>query len=449
MDLWFLPLGGTGEIGMNLNLYGHNRSWLMVDCGVTFSNHDKSLPDVIMANPEFIVRRRSKLAGLVLTHAHEDHIGALVHLWSQLKCPVYATPFAADVLRRKLREHRLLAQVPLHEVVSGDTVKLGPFQVRWLSITHSIPEANALLIETSIGRIFHTGDWKIDEEPLLGAPIDADQFRALADLGVNAMVCDSTNAMVAGTSGSESSLLSGLLEAVNSAKQAVVVTTFASNLARLNSLAKVASATGRNFCLLGMSMRNMLKTAQDTGYWDDQMTPSSPRQIHDYPRSKRLIIAAGSQGDEGAALYRLAQGTHQHYALEAGDCVIFSSRIIPGNEEQVEDLVKMLKRKQIRVIIGSDQKIHVSGHPAVEELRQMYGWVKPKLVIPTHGTAAHMAANAKIAAEGGSQTLTGTNGDLFRIAPQPTISRQFAFTGRLGCNAGSKLRVLPKTAMAG
>ena len=439
-DLWFLPLGGTGEIGMNLNLYGHHQSWLMVDCGVSFQRDDPRQPDVFMADPHFILQRRQQLQGLILTHAHEDHLGAVAHLWPQLQCPVYATPFAAHVLRRKLREHRLLTRVPLHEVAPGQIVTCGPFRVQWMDITHSIPEAQALLIETGAGRIFHTGDWKLDADPVIGKPFAADQFSRLADLGIDAMVCDSTNAMEPGASHSEASLLAGLQVAVEAAKEAVIITTFASNLARLNTIAKIAAATGRQLCLLGLSMNNMLRAALETGYWDAPIRPVSPEQILHAPRSKRLIVAAGSQGDEGAALQRLTLGTNKHYSLVSGDTVIFSCRVIPGNEAQVAALVEQLEKQRMHIVIDPEQPIHASGHPATDELKQMYGWVKPKLVIPTHGTPAHIKANASIATQCQAQTLTGLNGDLFCIAPKIEVRRSFAKVGRLGDYGKGQLR---------
>lgn len=444
-DLWFLPLGGTGEIGMNLNLYGHDGEWLMVDCGVTFPKpgriaadgtvHHRGEPPVQMADPAFIADRREQLAGLVITHAHEDHVGAVPYLWPLLQCPIYTSRFTAEILRRKLAEFDLLHRVPIHVVDVGDRRQIGPFEVEWLALTHSIPDPNALMIRTPIGRIFHSGDWKLDDEPLVGHGYSRETFTNLAVEGVDAMVCDSTNATVAGHSTSEAVLYEGLLKAVESAEGRVIVTCFGSNIARLHTLARVARKTGRYMGLLGRSLINMSGAAKAAGLWiagDHLITPSHLGYL---PRSEVLGIATGSQGEPRTALTRLAAGNHPDVELEAGDKVIFSARAIPGNEEGIDALISRLKDMGVEVMTAeaSTIPIHASGHPAREELEAMYRWVQPRLAIPVHGEALHMDAHAGIArATGVPKTLVGRNGDLFMIRPVPGIRRQLVEAGRLG-----------------
>ncbi len=444
-DLWFLPLGGTGEIGMNLNLYGHDGHWLMVDCGVTFPKpgriaadgtlHHRGEPPVQMADPAFIVDRREQLAGLVITHAHEDHVGAVPYLWPLLQCPIYTSRFTAEILRRKLAEVDLLHRVPIHVVEVGDRRQIGPFEVEWLALTHSIPDPNALMIRTPIGRIFHSGDWKLDDQPLVGHGYSRETFTNLAVEGVDAMVCDSTNATVAGHSISEAVLYEGLLQAVTSARGRVVVTCFGSNIARLHTLARVARQTGRYMGLLGRSLVNMSGAAKAAGLWNAENQLINPAHLGYLPRSEVLAIATGSQGEPRTALTRLAAGNHRDVELEAGDRVIFSARAIPGNEEGIAALISRLKAMGVEVMTAetSDIPVHASGHPAREELEAMYRWVQPRLAIPVHGEATHMEAHADIAkATGVPKTLVGRNGDLFMIRPVPGIRRQLVEAGRLG-----------------
>lgn len=444
-DLWFLPLGGTGEIGMNLNLYGHDGHWLMVDCGVTFPKpgriaadgtlHHRGEPPVQMADPAFIVDRREQLAGLVITHAHEDHVGAVPYLWPLLQCPIYTSRFTAEILRRKLAEFDLLHRVPIHVVEVGDRRQIGPFEVEWLALTHSIPDPNALMIRTPIGRIFHSGDWKLDDQPLVGHGYSRETFTNLAVEGVDAMVCDSTNATVAGHSISEAVLYEGLLQAVTSARGRVVVTCFGSNIARLHTLARVARQTGRYMGLLGRSLVNMSGAAKAAGLWNAENQLINPAHLGYLPRSEVLAIATGSQGEPRTALTRLAAGNHRDVELEAGDRVIFSARAIPGNEEGIAALISRLKAMGVEVMTAetSDIPVHASGHPAREELEAMYRWVQPRLAIPVHGEATHMEAHADIAkATGVPKTLVGRNGDLFMIRPVPGIRRQLVEAGRLG-----------------
>ncbi|SNB58309.1 ribonuclease J [Marinobacter sp. es.042] len=453
-DLWFLPLGGTGEIGMNLNLYGHDGAWLMVDCGVTFPKpgriaadgtvHYRGEPPVQMADPAFIADRRDRLAGLVITHAHEDHVGAVPYLWPLLQCPIYTSRFTAEILRRKLAEFDLLHRVPIVEVETDQSKQIGPFSVQWLALTHSIPDPNALMIRTAAGNIFHSGDWKLDEQPLVGHGYSPKTFTDLAEEGVQAMVCDSTNATVSGHSVSEAALHEGLLRAIRSAEGRVVVTCFGSNIARLHTLASIARETGRYIGLLGRSLINMSGAARAAGLWDSADQLINPAHLGYLPRDEVLAVATGSQGEPRTALRRLASGTHPDFELEAGDTVIFSARAIPGNEESIEALVTRLKELGVRVITAEDADlpIHASGHPAQEELELMYKWVKPAIAIPVHGEAEHMETHADIAkATGVPRAMVGRNGDLFMIRPVPGIRRQVVETGRLGWHKEGLVRV--------
>lgn len=454
-DLWFLPLGGTGEIGMNLNLYGHDGQWLMVDCGVTFPRpgrvvadgtvHQRGEPPVQMADPAFIADRRDQLAGLIITHAHEDHVGAVPYLWPLLQCPVYTSRFTAEILRRKLAEFDLLHRVPIHVVDVEERRTIGPFQVEWLALTHSIPDPNALMIRTPAGNIFHSGDWKLDDEPLVGHGYTPGTFKALADEGVAAMVCDSTNATVAGHSTSESVLEKGLLAATQGAPGRVIVACFGSNIARLHTLANVARATGRYMGLLGRSLINMSGAAKAAGVWNADDHLINPAHLGYLPREEVLAVATGSQGEPRTALRRMAMGTHPDVELEPGDRVIFSARSIPGNEEAIDALIANLKEQGVEVITAeaADLPIHASGHPAQDELRAMYQWVQPEVAIPVHGEAEHMDVHAGLARDCGvPKSLLGRNGDLFMIRPVPGMRRQVAEVGRLGWEKGELLRVV-------
>ncbi|GGX39860.1 ribonuclease J [Saccharospirillum salsuginis] len=435
-DLWFLPLGGCGEIGMNLNLYGHDGQWLMVDCGVTFADPGQThQPHVQMPDPSFIEQHRDKLAGIVITHAHEDHIGAVPYLWRRFRAPVYATAFTVEILKRKLAEFGLIGTVPVTVVQAGDRIPIGPFEVEWLHITHSIPEPNAIMVRTSVGSVFHTADWKLDPDPVLGDRYQAELFQRLAEDPPNAMVCDSTNALVEGHSVSEAVLYEGLRKVVTEAEGRVVVSCFASNVARLKTLMRVAEDSDRRVAILGRSLKNMVSAAKATGYWKHQAPFIDPFDLGYFPKAHFLAIATGSQGEPRAALHRLARDQHPDLTLDAGDTVVFSARVIPGNERLVENLINLFKRRGIHVVTAEEYglPIHASGHPAQDELKQMYQWVQPQLAIPVHGEVEHMAANARVAKECGvPRQLTGENGDLFFIGPVPGVRRQAVKTGRLG-----------------
>jgi ribonuclease J len=437
-QFWFLPLGGTGEIGMNLNLYGHNNQWLMVDCGITFDEPlipgDKQSFRVVAADPKFISQQKETLAGIVITHAHEDHIGGVAHLWQRFPAPVYTTPFTAEVLRRKLAQAGLSGKVSIIEVNELDVMQVGHFKIRWLPITHSLPEPFALTISTPVGTVLHTADWKIDRSPVTGKAFDCATFSCLAEDNILAMVCDSTNALKQGYSTSEFECRRGLLETIEKQSGRVVVTCFASNIARLLTLAYVATQTGRYMAVLGRSLQNMVSIARVTGYWPEDVILVDPAHLGYLPANEVLAVATGSQGEPRAALHRLAYDNHFDLGLDAGDCVVFSAMIIPGNEDPIERLVKQFESRKIEVIMSADSAapIHASGHPNQEELAQMYRWVKPQIAIPVHGEAEHLAANAEVAKNNGIQkSFNGRNGDLYQLAPQPMLKRGAVPVGRI------------------
>ena len=443
-DFWFLPLGGTGEIGMNMNLYGHNKQWLMVDCGITFAKpteEEKALglpasaPPIQMADPEFISARRESLVGLVITHAHEDHIGAVPHLWEQLLCPIYTTRFTAEILDRKLQEAGLAKRVTVHIVDPTVRYDIGVFNLQWVTLTHSIPEPYALVIRTPVAKVFHTADWKLDLEPVIGAPYSEAEYRAIGDEGMDAMICDSTNADIKGHSTSEATLATGLEQIIKQAKGRVVVGCFGSNLARLKTLYDIAANCDRHVALLGRSMLNIAAAAKKSGIWPEQNNIIDSAYLAYMPKSAIIAIATGSQGEPRTALYRLSHDNFYDLALEAGDTVIFSSRAIPGNEQAIDALIARLEAMQISVITQekTELAIHASGHPAMDELEAMYRWIRPDMAIPVHGEPKHLKANAKLAnAVGVPRQKIGKNGDLFYIAPYRGIRRNAVKTGRLG-----------------
>lgn len=418
-DFLFVPLGGCGEIGMNLNLFGHAGQWLMVDCGITFEK-DEDRPGlgnrVEMADPIFINNRSEALVGLIATHAHEDHIGAIAHLWPELRCPIYTTPFTRNVLLRKLRQKGIDA--PIVTVQEGETITLGGFNVTWIPITHSTPETNALLIETTAGRVLHTADWKIDSAPIVGRAFEPEVYRSLGRDGIDAIVCDSTNATQSGHSFSESELFEGLLAAVADSPGRVVVGCFSSNIARLQTLGHVAEVSGRYIGVIGRSIEAMVRNARMAGYLKEHFNLVDSFNLGYLLPNEVLAVATGSQGEARAALRRLATDTHPDINLVAGDHVIFSAKTIPGNEEDVGLLVAALESKGVKVTQSetSARPIHASGHPYKEELQQMYEWIKPRVAIPVHGEAIHMQCNADIAkACNVPIQLTGCNGDVFDI----------------------------------
>src|SRR5438067_2562823 len=415
--LYFLPLGGSGEIGMNLNLYGHDGKWLIVDCGVTFGE-EEHLPgvDVIMADPAFIVERRDRLLGIVATHGHEDHIGAIPYLWPQLQCPVWATPFTASLLRAKLIEAGLADRVPINIVPMSGRFDIGPFDLELITLTHSIPEPNAVVVRTRVGTVLHTGDWKLDPDPLIGSPTDEDRPRQIGDEGVLAIVCDSTNSLRPGSSGSEGELRQSLTDLIGRYDGRVAVARFASNVARLQTIAQAARVNDRDVALVGRSLWRMDKAARETGYLADVPRFLTEDEAGYVPRDKILMICTGSQGESRAALARIARDDHPNITLEQGDVVIFSSRVIPGNEKPIGRLQNALVRLGVEVVTETDHFVHVSGHPARDELVRMYQMIRPRIAIPVHGEARHLAAHAELARTCQVQdALVIENGDMVRL----------------------------------
>jgi ribonuclease J len=437
-DLTFLPLGGTGEIGMNLNLYRTAGRWLAVDCGIGFGGAELPEVDVMMPDPGFIAERRDRLVGLVITHAHEDHLGAVPWLWRSLRCPVYATPFAAAVLRRKLAETQLLAEVPLHIIPPGARLTLGPFDLQLLRVAHSTPESQALVIRTAAGTVLHTGDWKLDPDPLVGPPTDEAAFAALGEAGVLAMIGDSTNALVEGHSGSEADVRRTLTSVIRSLHGRVAVTCFASNVARVESVAMAARAAGRSVALVGRSLRNLAAAARECGYLTDVPPFATEDEANDIPDENLLILVTGSQGEPRSALARIAADSHPRIALGEGDTVVFSSRVIPGNERAIGTVQDNLVRRGVRLMTDESAMIHVSGHPARDELRRLYSLVRPRYAVPVHGEWRHLAAHAALAREAGAQPILLEDGDMLSLAPGAAEVVDSAPVGRLVLD-GSRL----------
>ncbi len=436
--LHFLPLGGAGEIGMNLNLYEYGGSWLMCDLGVTFAGDELPGIDLVMPDIAYIERRRRKLLGLVLTHAHEDHLGAVPYLWPRLGCPVFATPFTAALLRAKLDEGADgIEEMEITELPLGGEVTLGPFRIELVSLTHSIPEPNALVVHTPVGSVMHTGDWKLDPEPLISGPVDETAIAERGDAGILAMVCDSTNVFEPGHSGSEADVRRSLIEIVAARRGRVAITTFASNLARLLSIHAAARANGRACVALGRSMRRLIRCARETGYLPDGTRFLSDREARGLAPDRVLYMLTGSQGEPNAALARIADGNHPAVTLEAGDSVIFSSKIIPGNERAIFDLINRLTSLDIETVTEKEGFVHVSGHPNRAELERMYRLVRPGIAIPVHGEARHLREHAGLARSFQvPSVLQVGNGTLARLAPgKPRIVEtvehgRVAWTGR-------------------
>jgi ribonuclease J len=416
-ELLFLALGGSGEIGMNVNLYGCRGKWLMADLGLTFADTDYPGVDLILPDLDFIEERMKDLVGIFLTHGHEDHIGALPYLAADLKVPLYATPFTAGLIAGKLEEEGLTGQVSLRIVERGGSVELDPFRVTYVPLAHSIPEGNGLLIETPFGKVFHTGDWKIDETPVLGHPSSAETLSGIGDSGVLALVCDSTNTFQEQPSGSEAGVHDGLLEEVKKAKGRVLITTFASNAARLETIGRVANETGRKVCVAGRSLDRILKVAKATGYLRDFPEPVRFDEAMKLPRHELLIIATGGQGEPRAALGRIAFDTHE-LKLKEGDTVIFSSKQIPGNEIAIGRIMNALSDLGVITITERQAHVHVSGHPGRPELATMYRWMRPEILVPVHGEIRHMREQARFGlSQGIPRAIVQRNGDLIRLAP--------------------------------
>ena len=421
-ELVFCSLGGAGEIGMNLNLFGYGKpgeyKWIIVDIGVTFSDDNIPGIEVILPNPEFIANQKENLLGIVLTHAHEDHVGAIAHLWPLLECPIYATPFTAAIVKEKFKELKINIGSHLKIVKLGGNVKLGAFDIDYVTLTHSILEPNGLAITTPEGVVLHTADWKIDENPLIGEKTDVKKLTEIGKKGVLAMVCDSTNIFNLGSSGSESLVRTGLLTVLEKMKNRIVITSFASNVARMETVFKVAEKIGRQVCLVGRSMNRIYQLARQCNYLQDIKVPVDVRDAKKIPKNKIVFLCTGSQGEQRAALARIANGTHPDLHLEKDDNVIFSSRIIPGNEKRLFKIFNDFSKNDINVLSEENSMIHVSGHPAREDLKKMYSWVKPKILIPVHGEQRHMAEHISFAKDMGIKfPVKVSNGEILRLAP--------------------------------
>ncbi|MDT8757890.1 ribonuclease J [Sphingomonas psychrotolerans] len=430
-ELLFLALGGSGEIGMNVNLYGTQGKWLMVDCGITFGDANYPGVDVILPDLQFIEERLDDLLGIVLTHGHEDHIGALPYLAADLGVPLYATPFTAGLIYGKLEEEGITDQVELNVVREDGPFSVGPFTMTYTPLAHSIPEGNAILIETPYGKVFHTGDWKLDDAPALGGASTAAELTAIGDRGVLALVCDSTNVFNPEASGSEADVRKGLDEVVAGIKGRVLVTTFASNAARLQTLGEVAVDTGRKLCVAGRSLDRILRVAKATGYLRDFPETIDFDTAMTLPPNQVMIVATGGQGEPRAALNRIAEDTHT-LKLDAGDTVVFSSRQIPGNEIAIGKIMNTLAAKGVDIITDRQAFVHVSGHPGRPELAEMYRWIRPEIILPVHGEVRHMHEQARFAKEQGvPQAITQVNGDIWRLAPGKPKQVGQAHAGRL------------------
>lgn len=436
-ELVFLPLGGVGEIGMNLGLYGYgpedDRRWLMVDCGITFaSEFDEPGVDLIFPDIRFIEEERRNLDGIVITHAHEDHFGALLELWPRLKVPVYMTPFAAGLLEAKAVGEPGAPEIPVTRFTAGDRLTIGAFEVEAVAVAHSIPEAVSLAIRTPLGTVIHTGDWKVDETPVTGWATDFDRFRALGDEGVLALVNDSTNVLRDGSSPSERDVAETLKELIAAAPARVGVTTFASNIGRIRAVAEAAAAAERNVVVMGRAMRRAIDVARDCGLLDGLPDFLDDQAYGWLPRDKVVALLTGSQGESRAALARIAAGDHRQVALSPGDRMIFSSRTIPGNEKAVNAIMNGLAAKGVKVITDRDALVHVSGHPRRGEMTRLYEAVRPQIAVPVHGEALHLSVHAEFARSLGVATIgNALNGRMLRLAPGPVAEVDEVFCGRL------------------
>ena len=421
-QLLFCPLGGSGEIGMNMNLFAYgkpeNQKWIIVDIGVTFA--DDSIPgiDLIYPDPGFIIDKKNDLLGIILTHAHEDHIGAIAHIWPQLKCKIFATPFTAVLVKEKFKEKKIEIGNNLRIVDLNGNIELGPFNIEFITLTHSILEPNGLSIKTPVGTVLHTGDWKCDPNPLIGNTINQKKLREIGDKGVLAMICDSTNVFSPGRAGSELDVRNSLLKIMSNLNKRIIVTSFASNVARMESIFYCAEKTGRQISLVGRSMHRIYKAARQCGYLKDIIDPIDPREAKKISREKIVYLCTGSQGEPMGAMMRITNYVHPDVFIEEGDTVIFSSKIIPGNEKKLYNLHNQLIKNQVNVISEENEFVHVSGHPNREDLKDMYNWVKPKSVIPVHGEYRHMAEHINFAKE--MQVpfpVKVENGDIVKLHP--------------------------------
>jgi len=449
-ELLFCPLGGSGEIGMNMNLYAYgtaeNKKWIVVDMGVTFA--DDSIPgiDLILPDPGFIIDKKDDLLGIILTHAHEDHIGAISHIWPSLKCKIFATPFTAILIQEKFKEKKIDILKYLTIVPLNSNIKLGSFEIDFVTLTHSILEPNGLSITTPLGTILHTGDWKIDPNPLLGGSTDEKKLKKIGDKGVSAMICDSTNVFSPGRAGSESDVRESLLRIMENKTKRILVTSFASNVARMETIFYCAQKTGRSISLVGRSMQRIYKAAKKCGYLGNLIEPIEPKIAKKISKNNILFLATGSQGEPMGAMNRIVNDIHPDVFIESGDTVIFSSKIIPGNEKKLYQLQNLIVKKNIEIITEENAFVHVSGHANRDDLKDMYKWVKPRCIIPVHGEHRHMKEHVEFAKEMQiPKTLLIENGDIIKILPgdKPEIidkapSGRLYLDGSLGVEADSQ-----------
>tara|TARA_B100000242_G_scaffold193612_1_gene139612 strand:+ start:8930 stop:10585 length:1656 start_codon:yes stop_codon:yes gene_type:complete len=421
-ELLYSPLGGAGEIGMNMNLYAYgepdNHKWIIVDIGVTFADDTYPGIDLIYPDAGFINDKKDNLLGIILTHAHEDHIGAVVYVWPKLKCQIYATPFTAALLIEKFKEKKIDITNYLKIVELGGKINLSPFKIEFVTLTHSIAEPNGLKIDTPSGTIFHTGDWKYDPDPLVGDKINSSRLKEIGEEGVMAMICDSTNVFSIGRSGSEADVRKSLIDIIEKQKKRIIVTSFASNVARMETIFFCAQKTGRQISLVGRSMQKIYKAAKKCGYLDEAVEPVDARDVKNISRDKIIYLCTGSQGEPLGAMNRISNYIHPDVYLEAGDTVIFSSKIIPGNEKKLYNLHNKLVREGIEVISEETDFVHVSGHPNRDDLKDMYNWIKPECLIPVHGEQRHMLEHINFAKEMNVKyPLKVENGDIVRLSP--------------------------------
>ena len=421
-ELIYCPLGGAGEIGMNMNLYGFgkedNHKWIIIDLGVTFADDSTPGIDLIFPDTGFIESRKENLLGIVATHAHEDHIGAIALVWPKLKCKIYATPFTALLITEKFKERKIDISKYLNVINIGSTIDLKPFKIEFISVTHSIVEPNGLRIETPVGNILHTGDWKYDPKPLVGKNIDSKRFKEIGNMGVIAMICDSTNVLSLGRSGSENDVRSSMLKIMERLKKRIIVTSFASNVARMETIFYCAEKTGRQISLVGRSMHRIFNAAKKCGYLQNVIDPIDPREAKNISRNKIVYLCTGSQGEPMGAMTRISNDVHPDVYLESGDTVIFSSKIIPGNEKKLYKLHNQLVRDGVEVISEENEFVHVSGHPNRDDLKDMYQWIKPSTVIPVHGEQRHLLEHISFAKEMNvPYPIKVENGDMVRLYP--------------------------------
>ena len=432
---YFLPLGGTGEIGMNLNLYGCNHNnkedWIMIDCGVTFSQAGNPGIDLQMADPNFIAKKKNNLLGIILTHAHEDHIGAMPFIWPHFKCPIYTTKFTAALLEEKLYEHNIIFENKIIIIDDKDQFDVGLFNIKPIGLSHSIPEMNALVIQTPNLKIFHSGDWKIDDDPIVGGKFDDNKYKELNNLDIDLLVCDSTNSIIPGRSGSESEVRDSLIEIISGIKGRVFISTFASNVARLTSVAEAAAINDRQVVLSGMGMHKIARAAKKSGYFKGLPNFVEEEDAGYLPADKTLILCTGSQGEYRAALSKIARDEHRNLYADEGDTVIFSSKMIPGNEYSILRLQNMFAKRGINVITEKDSFVHVSGHPCEEELLEMFDILKPKFMVPVHGEFRHLMENANIANRSGIKTKVIENGELLEISKSGFEDLETVESGRI------------------